>query len=101
MTSAQTLLDLSPSDMDLKKPLILVPPTISIHDALILLAKHNKLSLAVSSHSNPKKVVNILNIFDLLTFLVSKFGRLGTGSNPDELKMTVESAMSLDPDRER
>jgi predicted transcriptional regulator len=74
-----------------KKPLIALPPTSTIKTTLETLAKHSILSIPITSHDSPGKIVNIINIFDLLIFITS---------NPNSLSSAVEDAMTLDSDRE-
>jgi len=55
------------------------------------MAKNNLLSLPVQSHNNPAKIVNLINIFDLLLYITA---------HPDKLDSNIECAMTLDADRE-
>ena len=91
------LKNLTPSNLLLKKQTLKsIEPTITISKCLQEMSRLNVLSIAVQSHSNPSKIVNILNIFDLLVYIVDNWKLQSNLSN--HLMMPVEMAMSLDAD---
>lgn len=110
-------------DSSLKRStsLISASPKISIKDALTLMTKYDILCLPIQSHQDPHRVVNLVNLFDILTYLVNQvskgFETSPPTSNPSrrksldsstmlnpgvycKLKEPIENVMSLDPDRE-
>ncbi|KAJ3091473.1 hypothetical protein HK102_000419 [Quaeritorhiza haematococci] len=85
-----------------KPELVAIPPNISIAMALHIMAKNNILSLPIYSSSMPNKVANIINIFDILRYVVNKLGEeRGTDikAMPD-LAEDVQNVLSLDADTE-
>lgn len=96
---SKNILELRPIDLSLaesKPDLIAVSPTVSIQTALNKMQNSRITSLPVFSHSSTE-VVSIVNLFDILLYLV------GEGSiEKDKLKLDdpVERVLGLDTDRE-
>ncbi|KAJ1910266.1 hypothetical protein IWQ60_010739 [Tieghemiomyces parasiticus] len=94
-----------------RRALIAAQPDITVGQALTLLAKYNILSLPIYSHYEPNKVVNIVNIKDILSYVTSSFQSASsagaTGGKDDvpaqwrvNLESNIEAVMTLDPARE-
>jgi hypothetical protein len=81
--------------------LVSIHPDQSISEALELMAQHNLLSLPVQSRAFPEKYSSIINLFDILSFIVKKCGGnphlLNSSLHLDE---SVESSMTLDVEEE-
>ncbi|KAJ9062042.1 hypothetical protein DSO57_1014896 [Entomophthora muscae] len=105
------------------KALITAPPKIPIKDVLTLMAKNNILCLPIQSHQDANRVVNLVNLFDILTYLVQEVsksvGNISQSQKPDihwrrtldsstmlspeiyrKLKEPIENVMTLDSERE-
>lgn len=111
------------SETESPKPLITASPKISIKDALTLMARSNILCLPIQSHQDTNRVVNLVNLFDILTYLVQEVSKSfenftqiqrsdsakrrslesSTMLNPEiyrKLKEPIENVMTLDAERE-
>ncbi|KAI9356583.1 hypothetical protein DFJ73DRAFT_823253 [Zopfochytrium polystomum] len=94
------LLSLTFQDLHLdKQQVVSVGPHCSLQDALATMAKHNVMTLPISSRAFPNKYVYILSSFDILLYLVSSRIR-NKNSAPDLAKTTVEAAMTMDAEME-
>jgi CBS-domain-containing membrane protein len=92
--------------------LIAVPPSITVRAAMELLHIHNITALPVYSHDRPGVIVNIVNTFDLLDYVVSFSQQHCVGHEETmgaahiqqisnlKLNTSIEAAMTLDSDRE-
>ncbi|KAI8062142.1 hypothetical protein BC940DRAFT_309231 [Gongronella butleri] len=91
---------LRPSDLSLAKtkpPLVAASPTVSIESALTLMSSHKFTSLPLFSH-NSATVVSIVNLFDILLYLVAKQTTIEKAKFP--LADPIENVLGLDSDRE-
>ncbi|KAJ3112143.1 hypothetical protein HDU96_004911 [Phlyctochytrium bullatum] len=91
---AQTFADL---DIDKKPPVVSVSPSTTIEDALSVMAKHNILTLPITSRVWPDKYVYVLSSLDILQFFVSRHRGKLAGL---DLTSTVDAAMTLDAEQE-
>ncbi|KAJ1554772.1 hypothetical protein HK405_004096 [Cladochytrium tenue] len=82
-----------------KQNVVSVSPTCSLEDALATMAKHNVLTLPITSRAFPSRYVYILSTFDILLYLVSS--RVSSkNAQPDLARTTVEDAMTMDSEME-
>ncbi|KAI8330898.1 hypothetical protein BC941DRAFT_439864 [Chlamydoabsidia padenii] len=91
---------LRPDDLSLaqsKPSLIALSPTVSIQTALTVMNKHHFTSLPIFSHDSTK-VVSIVNLFDILLYLVGDLSTVQIDKFP--LDHPVENVLGLDADRE-
>ncbi|CAO3617386.1 unnamed protein product [Cunninghamella blakesleeana] len=91
---------LRPIDLSLaenKPTLIAVSPTLSIGSALSLLHKHKFTSLPISSHDSAK-VISIVNLFDILLYLVKN--QITVQKDKFRLEDPIENVLGLDSDLE-
>ncbi|KAI9297914.1 hypothetical protein K502DRAFT_362812 [Neoconidiobolus thromboides FSU 785] len=98
------------------KPLITASPLISVKEALRLMAINDILCLPIQSHNNSEKVVNLVNLLDILIYLVSGVEKvvpivsknrttLHSGNDLPQacyqkMSSTIEQVMTLDNSRE-
>lgn len=87
------------------RQLITAPPSITVRRALQLLAKEQIPSLPITSHDGSGRVVNIVNTFDILDYVVGfadDVQRPGDLQRRADAKLDgpIESVMTLDSDRE-
>lgn len=76
------------------KRFISASPKISIKEALFLMAKNNILCLPIQSHNNPSIVVNLVNLFDILSYITHDLPVNSTILNP-----TLETIQDTKPRR--
>ncbi|KAJ1978724.1 hypothetical protein H4R33_005907 [Dimargaris cristalligena] len=95
-----------------RRALIAAQPTITVAEALNILATHNIISLPIYSHYQADKIVNIVDIRDILAYVTS----LPPNQTPDpnvahapsavpeswkqKLESSIEAVMTLDPAKE-
>lgn len=94
--------DLRPIDLSLaetKPALIAVSPTVSIQTALSKMMNNKITSLPVFSHKNTE-VVSIVNLFDILLYLVGENNDTSIQKEKLKLDDPVENVLGLDSDRE-
>jgi predicted transcriptional regulator len=83
-----------------KKPLIVVQPTIPIRDALEVMSRNGITSLPMYSHSNTQ-ITSIVNLFDILIHLV-KGSETAAFDQEEYAKLAepLENVLGLDGDME-
>lgn len=94
--------ELRPIDLSLaetKPALIAVSPTVSIQTALNTMLTHKITSLPVFSH-NSTEVVSIVNLFDILLYLVGEVDGHFIEKEKLKLQDPVERVLGLDSERE-
>ncbi|KAI8051430.1 hypothetical protein BDF22DRAFT_690691 [Syncephalis plumigaleata] len=94
------------------RDLIAVPPSTTVRAAMELLHTYNITALPVYSHDRPGVIVNIVNTFDLLDYVVSFSQQHCVGREETvgaariqqisnlKLNANIEAVMTLDSDRE-
>ncbi|KAJ1955404.1 hypothetical protein IWQ62_005540 [Dispira parvispora] len=98
-----------------RRRLIVASPTITVAEALDMLASNNIISLPIYSHYVPGKIVNIVNIRDILAYTTSLPNPQGDNSSQadptkgsvavpeswkEKLESNIESVMTLDATKE-
>ncbi|KAJ1984476.1 hypothetical protein H4R34_000623 [Dimargaris verticillata] len=98
-----------------RRALVAAPPTITVAEALRLLATHNILSLPIYSHYQPDQVANIVTIHDILSYVTAlpEPGHPATATPSDaaataavpslwteRLQSNIEAVMTLDASKE-
>lgn len=109
-TAAQLVASLSTK----KQKVVGTRPTLTVADTLDLLARHDILSLPIYSSYKPDQIVNIVNVKDLLGYLVGARGgpveaakapvepqcKINIKEAAQKLHQNIEVVMTLDPERE-
>ncbi|CAG8764259.1 13728_t:CDS:2 [Cetraspora pellucida] len=105
---SSNLVEMSPNELCevTKKPtLVAARPTITVREALRLMAIHNFLSLPIYSH-NSDNIVTIVNIVDILNYIIKEAvadEKLPSSINSEKarnLDSQIEAVMTLDADQE-
>jgi CBS domain-containing protein len=97
-----SITDLRPIDLSLaesKPALIAVSPTVSIQTALNKMLNNKITSLPVFSH-NSTEVVSIVNLFDILLYIVGENDLNNIEKEKLKVNDPVERVLGLDTDRE-
>ncbi|KAI8973887.1 hypothetical protein BDB01DRAFT_808002 [Pilobolus umbonatus] len=99
---SKLITELRPIDLSLaesRPSLIAVSPTVSIQTALTLMMTNKITSLPVFSHNNTE-VNSIINLFDILLYLVDNKHNKSIETEKFHLEDPVELVLGLDTDRE-
>lgn len=84
-----------------KPKLVMIHPDTTIHDALDIMAKNNILSLPLHSRSFPNQATSVINLFDILSFIVKKCrGNCKLVNKTLDLSESVEDTLGLDVEDE-
>ncbi|KAI8991196.1 hypothetical protein BDF20DRAFT_843240 [Mycotypha africana] len=106
MSSKNLITELRPIDLSLAKSkptLIAASPTVSIRTALMKMHRNKITSLPVFSHQNCTDIMSIVNLFDILLYLVNDSKCHDTTIQKENLKKLddpIELVLGLDSDRE-
>src|SRR6185312_773065 len=108
MSAAKSLSNLTPLELKggrMPPSLVVAKPTITVRQALKIMATHNITSLPIQSHDSDA-IVNIVNLIDILSYTIKE--SVADEEHPSKLDSEgvkgldngIESVMTLDTETE-